>query len=77
MKRILLCCLIMANLQVVVAQSSKEGEVCYNPNLVKDTTKKSIKPKTVALIGTDSISIIYHSPGVRKRVIWGGLVPYD
>ncbi|MBC8923868.1 DUF2911 domain-containing protein, partial [Escherichia coli] len=19
----------------------------------------------------------YHSPGVRKRIIWGGLVPYD
>lgn len=77
MRKILLSCLLLAGMQVVVAQSSKEGEVCYNPNLVKDTTKKSIKSKTVALIGTDSISIIYHSPGVRKRVIWGGLVPYD
>lgn len=77
MKRILLGCLLLAGLQTAIAQSSKEGEVCYNPNLVKDTTKKSIKSKTVALMGTDSISIIYHSPGVRKRVIWGGLVPYD
>lgn len=77
MKRILLGCLLLAGLQTAMAQSSKEGDVCYNPNLVKDTTKKSIKSKTVALMGTDSISIIYHSPGVRKRVIWGGLVPYD
>ena len=30
-----------------------------------------------AVIGTDSIKINYHSPGVRKRIIWGGLVPYD
>lgn len=30
-----------------------------------------------AIVGADSIKINYHSPGVRKRVIWGGLVPYD
>ena len=30
-----------------------------------------------AIINGDSIKINYHSPGVRKRVIWGGLVPYD
>lgn len=31
----------------------------------------------VAVINGDSIIINYHSPGVRKRVIWGGLVSYD
>ena len=56
--------------------TSKE-EVCYNPNLVKDTTKKSIKSMAYAIINGDSIKINYHSPGVRKSVIWGGLVPYD
>jgi hypothetical protein len=30
-----------------------------------------------AIVNGDSIKINYHSPGVRKRVIWGGLVPYD
>lgn len=59
----------------VHAQST--GEVCYNPNLVKDTSKKSIKSMAVGLIGSDSVKINYHSPGVRKRVIWGGLVPYE
>ena len=31
----------------------------------------------VGVIGNDSIKISYHSPGVRKRIIWGGLVPFD
>jgi hypothetical protein len=45
--------------------------------LVKDTSKKSIKSMAFAGINGDSIKINYHSPGVRKRIIWGGLVPYD
>lgn len=51
--------------------------ICYNPNSIKDTTKKSIKSMAVAEVNGDSIKIAYHSPGVRKRIIWGGLVPYD
>lgn len=57
-------------------KAQKTEEVCYNPNLIKDTTKKSIKSRSVAVINGDSIKINYHSPGVRKRIIWGGLVPY-
>jgi hypothetical protein len=59
------------------AQERITQEICYNPNLVKDTSKKSIKSMAVAVINGDSIKINYHSPGVRKRIIWGGLVPYD
>ena len=59
------------------AQQQPKEEVCYNPNLVKDTSKKSIKSMAVAIVGNDSVKINYHSPGVRKRIIWGGLVPYD
>lgn len=59
------------------AQSAKQEEVCYNPNLVKDTSKKSIKSMAAALISGDSLKINYHSPGVRNRIIWGGLVPYN
>jgi Protein of unknown function (DUF2911) len=59
------------------ADVKKADEICYNPNLVVDTSKKSIKSMAVAVIGSDSIKITYHSPGVRKRIIWGGLVPYD
>lgn len=60
----------------IMGNAQKE-EVCYNPNLVTDTTKKSIKSKAFGLVNNDSIIINYHSPGVRKRVIWGGLVTYD
>lgn len=59
------------------ATAQKTEEVCYNPNLIKDTTKKSIKSMAYTIVNGDSIKINYHSPGVRKRVIWGGLVPYD
>ena len=59
------------------ASAQKAEDVCYNPNLVKDTTKKSIKSMAFAIANDDSIKISYHSPGVRKRIIWGGLVPYD
>lgn len=59
------------------AMAQKTEEVCYNPNLVKDTTKKSIKSMAYVVINGDSIKINYHSPGVRKRIIWGGLVPFD
>lgn len=57
--------------------AQKTVEVCYNPNLVKDTSKKSIKSTSYLIFKGDSIKINYHSPGVRKRIIWGGLVPYD
>jgi hypothetical protein len=43
--------------------------------LLKDTSKRSIKSAAVGIIGHDSVKINYHSPGVRGRVIWGGLVP--
>lgn len=57
--------------------AKKQEDVCYNPNLVKDTSKKSIKSMAVGLIGKDSVKISYHSPGVRGRIIWGGLVPFE
>lgn len=76
LKKICLTSLIIAATFTVTAQEKTE-EVCYNPNLVKDTTKKSIKSMAYAVINGDSIKINYHSPGVRKRIIWGGLVPFD
>lgn len=68
--------LLSASLSVF-AQQKKTEEVCYNPNLIKDTSKKSIKSMAFAIVNGDSIKINYHSPGVRNRIIWGGLVPYN
>lgn len=62
----------------VTAQETKKAEVIsYNPNALKDSSKKSIKSAAAGKIGPAKITISYHSPAVRKRVIWGGLVPYD
>ncbi|HEY0680019.1 MAG TPA: DUF2911 domain-containing protein [Chitinophagaceae bacterium] len=44
---------------------------------VTDTLKKSLPAVADAEINGKKITIRYHSPGVRNRVIWGGLVPYD
>ncbi|MES2648135.1 MAG: DUF2911 domain-containing protein [Bacteroidota bacterium] len=69
-----ICCfVIISNAQ----QEKKTEEVCYNPNAKGDTTKRSIKSAAIGKIGAANIIINYYSPGVRKRVIWGGLVPYD
>ena len=61
--------------KIVHAQSTET--INYNPNLVKDTTKKSINAAAFGKIGQANVNISYHSPGVRNRVIWGGLVPFD
>ena len=41
--------------------------------------KKPLSPKetTMANVGNTHVHIEYSSPGVRGRVIWGGLVAYD
>ncbi len=58
-------------------QEKKVEEIVYNPNAKGDTSKRSIKSAAVGKIGEANVTINYYSPGVRKRVIWGGLVPYD
>lgn len=68
---------VIAMFAASMSLMAQKGEVCYNPNLVKDTSKRSIKSAALGIIGKDSIRITYHSPGVRGRVIWGGLVPYE
>jgi hypothetical protein len=42
-----------------------------------DTSKKSLPMQTTKRINNAQITIKYHSPGMRGRIIWGGLVPYD
>ena len=42
-----------------------------------DTAKKSIKALATKNINGKHVSVYYHSPAVRGREIWGGLVPFD
>lgn len=48
-----------------------------NGLIPRDTLKGSVHRTTMLTIGGCHIHIEYGSPGVRGRVIWGGLVPYD
>jgi hypothetical protein len=43
------------------------------------TPKKNLSPHTssMAMVGDAHIHIDYSSPGVRNRIIFGGLLPYD
>lgn len=41
-----------------------------------DTIKGSIPSEATASIGGATLKINYHAPGVKDRIIWGGLVPY-
>ena len=73
MSRFLISIFLLMQMAVIHGQDT----VCYNPNLIKDTTKKSIKSMAIAILGNDTVKIAYHSPATRKRIIWGGLVPFD
>ena len=44
--------------------------------IVPDTMKGSISRTAMQTIGNAHVHITYHSPGVKGRIIWGGLVPY-
>jgi Protein of unknown function (DUF2911) len=68
------CAVALLYLQSSFAQTTA---ICVmDPNKVADSVKGSVYAKAVVSVGSDSIRITYHSPAVRKRIIWGGLVPY-
>lgn len=39
--------------------------------------KASPKASVTQTIGLTDITVVYHSPAVKNRTVWGGLVPYD
>ncbi|HEV7332426.1 MAG TPA: DUF2911 domain-containing protein [Flavisolibacter sp.] len=67
--------MVMLLVTSLSAQAQKE-ELCYNTSLVKDTTQKNSKSMAAGTVGGNTVTIKYRSPGVRKRIIWGGLVLY-
>jgi hypothetical protein len=77
--------LIFINTSLILACSdnrsvnqAKETKKDSTPaKATSDTSKKSIPSATKKWVGNTDIKINYHSPAVRGRVIWGGLVPYD
>lgn len=43
----------------------------------EDTLKGSLKAYAEDNLGEAEFKITYHSPAVRGRIVWGGLVPFD
>lgn len=76
-KIILTLAIICAIENIANAQQGNSEEFNLNPNAQFDSSKKSIPAAAIGKIGQANVTIRYHSPGLRKRVVWGGLVPYD
>lgn len=57
-------------------EMSEEG-LTIQSQAEPDTLKGSLKAEAHGQIGNAHILIHYHSPAVRGRVIWGGLVAYN
>lgn len=62
--------------------SSKNIKLTYadsiNSGLIKEDLKKASTPRVTSLkVGKTQLTLNYYAPGVRGRVIWGGLVPFD
>lgn len=61
----------------VATEQKTEGPVVIQAQSERDTLKGSLKAISTGKIGSTVVTIHYHSPAVRGRVIWGGLVPLD
>jgi len=79
---ILLCIILLASCK----ETSREGQELpitekteHNSTSAEPAKKKPLSPYTsaMAMVGDAHIHIDYSSPGVRKRIIFGGLLPYD
>ena len=44
---------------------------------VADTINGSLRAKAAGRVGETNFTVLYSSPAVRGRVVWGGLVPLD
>ena len=83
MKNLTLLFVIMITIVSCKNEKSSSEEQKHNHNnpteKVEEPKKKPLSPhtETMAMIGDAHIHIDYSSPGVRDRIIFGGLVGYD
>jgi len=58
---------------------NKQVQVEHKEDKKTEKKKKVLSPhtSTMAMIGDAHIHIDYSSPGVRNRIVFGGLLPYD
>lgn len=60
-----------------VAVAARAQQPTNSPNHPVDSSSKSVPAIAKGVAGGVSVTIEYHSPRVRGRNIWGGLVPYN
>jgi hypothetical protein len=48
-----------------------------NEFLAQDEVRQSPKASVSQVVGLTEVEIVYSRPGVKKRTIWGDLVPFD
>jgi hypothetical protein len=83
MKKILLVVLLISGVQAMAQHGEHKAEQLgyadsVNAGLIKvDDRKGSPVRMAMANVGASHVHITYGSPGVKGRVIWGGLVSYD
>jgi hypothetical protein len=61
----------------ITAKVDANTEAIINAQSSPDEMKGSIKAKAFNTFGDMEMKVLYYSPAVRERIIWGGLVPYD
>ncbi|GHA79466.1 DUF2911 domain-containing protein [Pontibacter akesuensis] len=54
-----------------------EGALTIQAQSEPDTLKGSLKAEAHGKVGPAHLTVAYHSPAVRGRMIWGGLVAHD
>jgi Protein of unknown function (DUF2911) len=64
-------------IQSVTTEKKVVEPVTIISQIERDTIKGSLKAISTGRIGNTFTTINYHSPAVRGRVVWGGLVPFD
>jgi hypothetical protein len=60
-----------------VSSATGYADSVNNGLISKDTMKGSVQRLAMETIGNTHVHIVYSSPGVKGRIIWGGLVPYN
>ena len=77
MKRLFGLALIVI-LTVLVAGQDAFAQTPQSPQLpLLRVPRISQGAKITQVVGLSEVTIYYHRPGVKGRVIWGGLLPYD
>jgi hypothetical protein len=79
---ILLCLVLLVSCKETaneVTETQTKEVTEQEPTTAEPAKKKPLSPHTsaMAMVGDAHIHFDYSSPGVRERIVFGGLLPYD